>query len=68
MYITAALRYFRACISMKDEFYNKHLIKNSVFKPIIQMLQETERRNNLPNSACLELFVFIRIVNIILHT
>jgi protein phosphatase-4 regulatory subunit 3 len=49
---------------MKDEFYNKHLIKNSVFKPILQMLSETERRNNLPNSACLELFVFIRVENI----
>jgi len=60
----SALRYFRACISMKDEFYNKHLIKNSVFKPILQMLSETERRNNLPNSACLELFVFIRVENI----
>ncbi|ORX45214.1 DUF625-domain-containing protein, partial [Piromyces finnis] len=60
----SALRYFRACISMKDEFYNKHLIKNCVFKPIIQMLCETERRNNLPNSACLELFVFIRVENI----
>jgi len=60
----SALRYFRACISMKDEFYNKHLIKNSVFKPIIQMLVETERRNNLLNSACLELFVFIKKENI----
>ncbi|KAL6611759.1 DUF625-domain-containing protein [Neocallimastix sp. 'constans'] len=60
----SALRYFRACISMKDEFYNKHLIKNSVFKPIIQMLSETEKRNNLLNSACLELFVFIRVENI----
>jgi len=48
---------------MKDEFYNKHLIKNSVFKPIIQMLSETEKRNNLLNSACLELFVFIRVVS-----
>ncbi|KAG4098094.1 DUF625-domain-containing protein [Neocallimastix lanati (nom. inval.)] len=60
----SALRYFRACISMKDEFYNKHLIKNSIFKSIIQMLSETERRNNLLNSACLELFVFIRVENI----
>ncbi|ORX82606.1 DUF625-domain-containing protein [Anaeromyces robustus] len=60
----SALRYFRACISMKDEFYNKHLIKNSVFKPIIQMLVETEKRNNLLNSACLELFVFVRMENI----
>ena len=52
---------------MKDEFYNKHLIKNSIFKSIIQMLSETERRNNLLNSACLELFVFIRVVSFFLY-
>ncbi|CAG8474974.1 1937_t:CDS:10 [Acaulospora morrowiae] len=60
----AALRCFRACIGMKEEFYNRHLVRNNHLEPIIHLLVGTNGKNNLLNSACLELFEFIRKENI----
>ncbi|KAJ3107197.1 Platinum sensitivity protein [Phlyctochytrium planicorne] len=60
----AALRVFRVCIGMKDEFYNRHLLKNDVFGPILEAFRLTNGRYNLLNSACLDLFEFIRKENI----
>ncbi|KAI9019970.1 component of IIS longevity pathway SMK-1-domain-containing protein [Phycomyces nitens] len=56
----AALRLVRACVGLKDEFYNRHLVKHDIFEPIIRVLLDTDGRDNLLNSACLELFDFIR--------
>ncbi|CAG8554708.1 352_t:CDS:10 [Diversispora eburnea] len=60
----AALRCLRACIGMKEDFYNRHFVRNNLFDPIIRLLIETEGKNNLLNSSCLELFEFIRRENI----
>ncbi|CAG8561644.1 31601_t:CDS:10 [Gigaspora margarita] len=60
----AALRYFRACIGMKEDFYNRYLVRNNLFDPIIRVFMETKGRDNLLNSAFLELFDFIRKDNI----
>ncbi|KAJ3219304.1 Platinum sensitivity protein [Dinochytrium kinnereticum] len=60
----SALRVFRVCIGMKDEFYNRHLIKIDVFGPILVAFRATKGRYNLLNSACLDLFEFIRKENI----
>lgn len=56
----ASLRYFRTCISLNDEFYNRHFIKNNLFSPILSVYIETDNRDNLLSSACLELFDTIR--------
>ena len=56
----AALRFFRTSIGVKDEFYNRHFVKANLWTPIMNVLLETRGRNNLINSACLELFDFIR--------
>ncbi|KAJ3376753.1 Platinum sensitivity protein [Lobulomyces angularis] len=60
----SALRFFRTCVGMKDEFYNRHLLKLDIFGPIIQAFNETKSKYNLFNSACLEFFEFIRKENI----
>ncbi|KAI8800995.1 component of IIS longevity pathway SMK-1-domain-containing protein [Cladochytrium replicatum] len=60
----SALRVLRKCVGMKDEFYNRYLLKNDVFGPVLSAFEETKGRNNLLNSACLELFEFIRKENI----
>ncbi|KAG4304874.1 hypothetical protein PORY_001549 [Pneumocystis oryctolagi] len=66
----ASLRYFRTCIGLNDEFYNRHLIKNNLFSPIISMYIEVNYRDNLLSSACFEFFDVIRkenMKNIINH-
>ncbi|KAJ3283863.1 Platinum sensitivity protein [Rhizoclosmatium sp. JEL0117] len=60
----AALRFFRTCFGMKDEFYNRHFLKHDIFSAILTCLKSTEGRYNLLNSACLDVFEFIRKENI----
>ena len=55
-----ALKFFRTCIGLHDAFYNEKLIKSQVFEPILDIVFETMPRDNLLNSACLELFEFVK--------
>jgi protein phosphatase-4 regulatory subunit 3 len=59
-----ALKYFRTCIGLHDDFHNRQIIQNQLFEPIFKILFETMPRDNLLNSACLELFEFIKRENI----
>jgi protein phosphatase-4 regulatory subunit 3 len=58
-----ALKFFRTCIGLQDEFYIRHMIKYNLFEPILNVVLETMPRDNLLNSACLEFFEFIRRVS-----
>ncbi|RUS19445.1 component of IIS longevity pathway SMK-1-domain-containing protein [Endogone sp. FLAS-F59071] len=60
----AAIRVFRTCVGLADEFYNRYLIKNHLLEPILRTYADTGNRNNLLNSTCLELFDYIRKENI----
>ncbi|KAI9810151.1 MAG: Platinum sensitivity protein [Pycnora praestabilis] len=65
-----ALKFFRTCVGLQDEFYNRQIMANNLFEPILNIVYETMPRDNLLNSACLELFEFIKRENIkpiILH-
>ncbi|KAI7900067.1 component of IIS longevity pathway SMK-1-domain-containing protein [Cokeromyces recurvatus] len=59
-----ALRFIRICISISDEFYIQCLLKNKVFEPTIRIFLDTNGRDCLLNSACLELLEYIRKENI----
>jgi len=56
----AALKWFRICIGLQDEFHNRQLIQHALFEPILNIVYETMPRDNLLNSACLDLFEYIR--------
>jgi len=62
--VLAAIRFFRAFIGMKDDFYNKHLTKRNLFDPLIEVFKENVSKYNLINSAIIELFEFIRKENV----
>jgi protein phosphatase 4 regulatory subunit 3 len=65
-----ALKFFRTGISLQDQFYSQQILRTSSFGPIIDIVIETMPRDNLLNSACLEMFEFIRketIKPIIIH-
>lgn len=55
-----ALKWFRTCIGLQDEFHNRQMIQNSLFDPILGIVEETMPRDNLLNSACLELFEYVK--------
>ena len=55
-----ALKWFRTCIGLQDEFHNRQLISNQLFDPILLIVEETMPRDNLLNSTCLELFEYIK--------
>ncbi|NXK93351.1 P4R3B phosphatase, partial [Formicarius rufipectus] len=59
-----ALRFMRRIIGLKDEFYNRYITKGNLFEPVINALLDNGTRYNLLNSAVVELFEFIRVVNI----
>merc|ERR1712088_1030509 len=55
-----ALRFMRKIIALKDEFYNRYIIKGNLFSPVIDALISNYDRYNLLNSAILEMFEFIK--------
>ncbi|KZF22928.1 DUF625-domain-containing protein [Xylona heveae TC161] len=55
-----ALKFFRTCIGLGDEYYNRQLIQHHLFEPILNIVFETMPRDNLLNSACLEMFEYIK--------
>jgi protein phosphatase 4 regulatory subunit 3 len=65
-----ALKFFRTCVGLQDQFYVNQMMQNSTFEFILDIVIETMPRDNLLNSACLEMFEFIKretIKNVILH-
>ncbi|KAH8433234.1 SMEK family protein [Aspergillus melleus] len=65
-----ALKFFRTLISLQDTFYQALMTHNNTFGLILDIVYETMPRDNLLNSACLELFEFIKrenIKSIVLH-
>lgn len=68
--IPAALKFFRTLVSLQDTFYQAQMTHNNTFELILNIVYETMPRDNLLNSACLELFEYIKRENIkpiILH-
>lgn len=53
----------RKIIALKDEFYNRYIIKGNLFSPVIDALMDNKGRYNLLDSAILEMFEFIKIVS-----
>ena len=47
-------------MSLKEETYNKYIIKSNLFQPVVEALMTNGSRYNILNSAIIELFDFIR--------
>jgi len=56
----AALRLLRRMVGLKDEFYNRYIVKYDLFSPVAEAFLENGHKYNLLNSAIIELFDFIR--------
>ena len=58
------LKVFRAVLSVKDEFYHRHITKSEHFKPIIHSLVINAKRDNLIASVVVEMLEYIRVEGI----
>jgi len=58
----ASLKVLRSMLSIKDEFYHRHIVQYNLFAPVFEMFRENTRLsvgNNLISSAILEMCDFI---------
>ncbi|KAF9823845.1 hypothetical protein SFRURICE_013382 [Spodoptera frugiperda] len=62
--VLGALRFMRKIIALKDEYYNRYIIKGNLFAPVIDTFLRNNGRYNLLDSAILELFEFIKLEDI----
>ncbi|XP_045468482.1 serine/threonine-protein phosphatase 4 regulatory subunit 3 isoform X2 [Harmonia axyridis] len=62
--VLCALRFMRKLVALKDEFYNRYIIKGHLFAPVIDALVKNNGRYNLLDSAIIELFEHIRVEDI----
>ncbi|WWC85689.1 uncharacterized protein L201_000555 [Kwoniella dendrophila CBS 6074] len=56
----AALRYVRACLKTANHFMHRYYVKNDLFLPLLELLEEESVRDNMMISACMEVLEFIR--------
>ncbi|PYH41740.1 SMEK family protein [Aspergillus saccharolyticus JOP 1030-1] len=59
-----ALKFFRTLVSLQDTFYQAMITRNNTFGLILDIVYQSMPRDNLLNSACLELFEYIKRENI----
>ncbi|KAH9519020.1 Serine/threonine-protein phosphatase 4 regulatory subunit 3A [Bulinus truncatus] len=62
--VLCALRFCRKIVGLKEEFYNRYIIKENLFRPIVDAFLANGDRYNLINSAMIELFEFIKVEDI----
>ncbi|MGH0174984.1 UNVERIFIED_CONTAM: hypothetical protein FKN15_069959 [Acipenser sinensis] len=58
-----ALRFMRKIIGLKDEFYNRYIMRNFLFEPVVKAFLNNGSRYNLMNSAIIEMFEYVRVVS-----
>ena len=63
IFFSAALRFMRKIVGLKDEFYNRYIIKGNLFAPVIDALVKNNGRYNMMDSAICEMFEHIRSVS-----
>uniref|UniRef100_A0A3B5L524 Serine/threonine-protein phosphatase 4 regulatory subunit 3 n=1 Tax=Xiphophorus couchianus TaxID=32473 RepID=A0A3B5L524_9TELE len=59
-----ALRFMRRIVGLKDEFYNRYIMRNFLFEPVVKAFRNNGSRYNLLNSAMIEMFEYVRVEDI----
>ncbi|CAL8111627.1 unnamed protein product [Orchesella dallaii] len=58
--VLGALRLLRKVLALKDDLYNRYIIKGNLFGPVIDAFIKNKGRYNLLDSAIIEMFEFIK--------
>ena len=61
--LAGVVRFFRKVVAMRDDFYDRYIVKGNLFKPLVDLFMANGTKYNLLNSALIELFEYIRIVS-----
>ncbi|KAK6905071.1 hypothetical protein I203_105890 [Kwoniella mangroviensis CBS 8507] len=56
----ACLRYIRACLKTPNHFMHRNYVKNDLFLPLLELLEEESIRDNMMSSACMDVLELIR--------
>ncbi|XP_071476221.1 serine/threonine-protein phosphatase 4 regulatory subunit 3-like isoform X1 [Diadema antillarum] len=62
--VLCAVRFFRKVVAMRDDFYDRYIVKGNLFRPLVVSFMANGPKYNLLNSALIELFEYIRIEGI----
>ena len=62
--VLSALRLLRKILALKDDMYNRYIIKGNLFAPVVDAFVKNKGRYNLLDSAIIETFEFIRVVSV----
>lgn len=57
------MRFCRKIVGLKDEFYNRYIIRQDLFRPVVKAFLANGSRYNLLNSAVIELFEYTKTVS-----
>uniref|UniRef100_A0A671P0D6 Serine/threonine-protein phosphatase 4 regulatory subunit 3 n=1 Tax=Sinocyclocheilus anshuiensis TaxID=1608454 RepID=A0A671P0D6_9TELE len=63
-FFASALRFMRKIIGLKDEFYNRYIMRNFLFEPVVKAFLNNGSRYNLINSAIIEMFEYVRVEDV----
>jgi len=58
------IKFIRMLLAVKDDFYNRHIVKFDLFKPIFKLLEENKGKDNMIVSAIVEIIEYIRVENL----
>ena len=53
------IRFFRIVLGIGDDFYNRHIVQNKLFDPLVDALKRNGTKYNLLNSTLIEVFEYI---------
>lgn len=59
----AALRFVKACFKTGNHFMNRHFVKSDLLSPVIALMEEESKRDNMLNSACMDILEVVRKVS-----
>ena len=60
----SVIKFIRAVVSLKEEFYLRHIVKFDILKPLFKLLEKSSARDNLLVSAIIEFVEFIKVQGI----
>ena len=60
----AVLRFLRAIVSVKDEFYNRHIIQHNLFEHVFHAFRTNPIGDNVVSSAIVEMCDFVQKQNV----
>lgn len=60
----SVIKFIRAVVSLKEEFYLRHIVKFDILRPLFKLLEKSSAKDNLLVSTIIEFIEFIKVQGI----